>query len=367
MIFLNSKTKIVTFKIAMRLENKYIVFESKELQNQSLDFFKKKLNSSVCWQKNIMSFLNQWFNTSSYVFIKTSGSTGKPKEIKLEKNSMLESAKATCSFFNLNSNTKALLCLPTDKIGGIMMITRAMYSGMELIAIEPSSNPLNHISSKVDFAAMVALQVHESLLKNIKKLKHIKHLIIGGGSINETLEKTLIKSKINAYSTFGMTETISHIALRKIGIEKHYTTLPNINIDITNDQKLEIIAPKLLKEKLVTNDLIQKRSNYSFYWLGRSDNAIEIGGLKYLPELIEKKLKEKIFQRFVISYLPDKKNGNKIVLVIEGKQTNIKNTAFEHLDKYEKPKEIFHISQFPEKNYKIDRKKIAKVILNKLP
>lgn len=332
-----------------------------------LKMMKHWQQSEFLWKRDIGDFTLKWFDENqSHISIKTSGSTGNPKLIQHEKAKMINSAGMTCNFFKLKKQQSALLCLPVTGIGGMMMMVRAFYQNLNLITIQPNSNPLKEVVKSIDFAAMVPMQVATILEENPLKLKYLNNLIIGGGMLSKDMEQQLLDLEINAYHTFGMTETISHIALRKVGT-LNFKTLPGIKIDVDENNCLVIKAPLLLKEPLQTNDIIKKITHRSFQWLGRADNAIETGGFKVLPELVEQKINQYFTNRFFVSSIPDSKFNNKLVLILEGKpyDINLKKLS-EVLSKYEIPKEVFFIENFVESNNnKINRKETLQIVLER--
>lgn len=327
--------------------NSLILF-GKEYRFQDLQVEIRKSHVSDSWQSEFWAFVAKWLNDDSYIAVHSSGSTGKPKVIQIEKSKMLASARMTCAYFNLKKGNKALLAMSPKHIGGMMMIVRAFYAKLDLHILKAQSNPAKEISESFDFVALVPYQVKCILKENLEQIKYFKQLLIGGGQVDWELENTLIKSKIDAYSSFGMTETISHFALRKIGDEDEYTCLEGIEIEQSSENKLVIHAPMLHDGPIYTNDLIRKTSQTSFVWLGRADFAIETGGIKVIPELIEKQLVKHINERFFISYLPHDKLNNELILVIEGSSRSLNAGVFDHLEKYHQPKKIFFIPRFIE-------------------
>ena len=306
------------------------------------------------YEKSVGDFILDWFDTKSYLELNTSGTTGTPKIIRIEKQAMVNSALATGDFFNLNPGDKALHCLPTKYIAGKMMFVRSFILGLDMDFVAPSSHPLLHNDTKYDFVAMVPLQAQNSLLE----LKNVKKMIVGGAKMSKSLEKSLLKLKTETYETYGMTETITHIAAKKIG-EKYFTILPNIKISQDDRNCLVIDAPKISNETIVTNDLVELINDNQFGYLGRIDNVINSGGIKLIPEQIEDKLSNKIHSRFFVTGIQDPVLGEKVIVVIEGEKQDLDESTFDDLDKYEKPKEIFYVSKFIEtQNGKIKRKEI---------
>lgn len=294
-----------------------------------------------------IQFLEQWFNKEEFISIKTSGSTGKPKQIKLLKQHMVNSAKATCNFFNLKENNTALLCLPTKYIGGQMMVVRSIIRHLNLIVTEPSLQPLKNITEKIDFAAFTPQQVFHTLKEDKKVFSSIKNIIIGGGKIAPKLMSELTPLKNNIYSTYGMTETCSHVALKKINSDKkeYFKALPDISFEANKNSCLVINAPNVSAEKIVTNDVVNLINSTSFEWLGRFDNVINSGGIKIYPEEIEEKLQNFVSQPFYITSKKDNELGEKLIMVIKGnlsgeEKKRIINKSKEILKKHFVPKQI---------------------------
>jgi len=295
------------------------------------------------FEKPVGDFLLDWFDSKDHIEMQTSGTTGPSKIVSISKQAMVNSALATGDFFDLHPGDTALQCLPVKYVAGKMMLVRAMILGLDLEFVAPSSHPMLHDENEYDFVAMVPLQAQNSL----SELKKVKKLIVGGAKINSALEKALMKLKTEVYETFGMTETITHIAAKHIG-EKAYTVLPNVTISYDDNNCLVIHAPRISDEIIYTNDIVELVNENQFVFLGRMDNVINSGGIKLIPEQIEEKLANKINSRFFISSKEDKELGEKVVLVIESEKQDVDENLFEGLDKYEKPKEIIFIPKFKE-------------------
>ena len=309
------------------------------------------------FEKPVGHFLLNWFDDRPYVEMKTSGTTGKPKLIKLDKQAMVNSALATGDYFDLSPGDRIMHCLPVNYVAGKMMLVRAFILGLDTDFVAPTSHPfLPNNDQSYDFIAMVPLQAQNSL----KQLLNVKKLIVGGVGISKTLENKLAKLPTVVYETYGMTETITHIAAKKIG-EKAFTVLPKVTISYDENNCLVIHAPHISPKIIVTNDLVEVINENQFIFLGRRDNIVNSGGIKLIPEKIEEKLSTKISSRFFVGGIPDHTLGEKLVLVIEGDKSENLNLDFEALDKYEKPKEILFISKFVETaSGKIMRKETLK-------
>jgi len=293
------------------------------------------------FEKPVGDFLLDWFDSKDYIEMQTSGTTGDPKIIKISKQAMVNSAIATGDFFDLKPGDKALQCLPVKYVAGKMMLVRAMLLGLDLDFVAPSSHPLWNNETEYDFVAMVPLQAQNS----VSELKKVKKLIIGGAAVNKTLEKKLLKLPTMVYETYGMTETITHIAARKLG-EIAFTVLPDVTVTFDDRNCLVIHAPRISEDVIVTNDIVELLDENRFVFLGRMDNVINSGGIKLLPEQIERKLTLKMQNRFFIAAKPDAELGEKVILVIEGEKHELDATLYEDLDKYEKPKEVIFIPKF---------------------
>lgn len=342
------------FHCAFKLQGKS--FNSKE----ELIDFSKEISSEVT------GFLMEWFNKESFVELKTSGSTGNPKIIQLQKKHMVNSAKATGDYFNLPEKTTALLCMSPNYIAGKMMLLRALSLGWHLDIVEPTSNPLKNLEKQYDFSAMVPLQLYNSLAD----IHKIRKLIVGGGTVSNELLNKIQEVKTAIFATYGMTETITHIAVKKLniissGVESYYKTLPNIRISLDNRGCLIIDAPKISEEKVITNDLVELISEKEFKWLGRFDTIINSGGIKLIPEQIEEKLSAIIKNRFFVAGKRDKILGEKLILIFEGiKNDDVLNKVqyLSTLSKYETPKEIYFLEKFMEtQTRKIDRTKTLRL------
>jgi len=309
------------------------------------------------WEEALFIFLENWLDESDIIHAQTSGSTGVPKKLELKKEQMKASAKLTNQFFDLQKEDTVLLCLSTNYIAGKMMIVRALVGHLHLIAIEPTSYP--PINKPVKFTAMVPMQV-EALLNSTEGLatmNYIDKLIIGGSATSALLETKLQNVSTNCYATYGMTETVSHIALRKINgsdSSDEYRALEGVWFEQDERDCLVIHAPHLQAEPFITNDIVKLKNRNCFEWIGRFDNVINSGGVKLFPETIEKKISSFIAQRFYITSRKDEKLGEKVVLVIESEPfTELKKQQLDiqlnsNLGKFEKPREIIFTPKFEE-------------------
>ena len=276
-------------------------------------------------------FLSEWNNDSDRVLVHTSGSTGKPKPMLVEKKRMLNSARITCDFLGLKPGDSALLCMSLDYIAGKMVVVRSIERHLHLISVSPSGHPLKDVNEEITFAAMVPMQVYNTLQvpEERERLSRIRHLIIGGGAIDAALEQELqsLPGDIAIWSTYGMTETLSHIALRRINGDEPsewYQPFDSVRISQTEEGCLVIDAPQVCAETLVTNDIVEiepyiynKVEKLRFRIKGRKDNVICSGGIKIQIEEVETLLKPHLEKPFMLAKKKDGKFGEIAVLLTE--------------------------------------------------
>ena len=316
-------------------------------------------------------FLDEWNNDSERVLVHTSGSTGTPKPLWVEKRRMEASARITCDFLGLKEGDTALLCMPLDYIAGKMMVVRSLVRKLKLIVVEPTGHPLSNTTPHqlprgFTFAAMVPMQVYNSLQvpEERERLRQIRHLIIGGGAIDDALARELEDFPNYVWSTYGMTETLSHIALRRLnGAEasEWYTPFDNVSISQNEDGCLVIDAPEVCAERLVTNDIVEI-SQGRFRVVGRKDNVICSGGIKIQAEEVERALKPHLHVPFMITKRKDEKFGEIVVMMVEERgewkeergeriedslKTRLQRLCREHLPKYWQPRDFVFVERIP--------------------
>jgi O-succinylbenzoic acid--CoA ligase len=334
-----------------------------------MDFAKDLVKKGDKHEVKIGKFIQKWFDENEQIKVNTSGSTGDPKEIFLKKSHMLNSARETGVFFKLGENTSALLCLPSDFIAGKMMLVRAMTLGWDLHVVAPEKDALTQYDNDYDFVAMVPYQVNYSF----GALGKVKKLIIGGGSISEELEEKLMEVDTEVFETYGMTETVTHIAVRRInGLARseYFTALPNVRFSTDERNCLVIDAPSISDHQVITNDIVDLLTPTTFIWKGRYDHVINSGGVKLFPEAIEKKLAPYIKLPFIISSLKDQELGECVILIVKKpKEHELPDfsEAFSVLNKYERPRKVFSFSKFPYTSTgKIKRTRIIRLLEERL-
>ncbi len=364
------------------------------------------------WEKNIWQFVSDWFNPSiPSIKVFTSGSTGAPKQIEHTKQAMLNSAQMTCETLQLQKGDNALLCLPVTKIAGMMMVVRSLHAGLNLYCIEPSATPLKQLTGDIQFAlaAFTPMQLHSATkdYPQFLQAEAIQKIILGGERVSAEVLDIVRRWNNDVYATFGMTETISHIALKKLNganVDAHFKVLQGIKISTGEENRLIIEAPELGQPHLLTNDIVRivmprneascispaneiqdfslrkafvrndkthlpntfgdntNNSNQEFDWLGRTDNVINTGGVKIHPEELEQLLQPHIQPAYFIGAVPDERTGDKLVLAIEmtalsESDKQALKQAFETFPKLQRPKAVLLFNQFVRtSNGKINRK-----------
>ncbi len=315
-------------------------------------------------------FIEEWHSEQPTVRVHTSGSTGKPKELLVEKRRMEASARMTCAFLGLTSADKALLCMPLDYIAGKMMVVRSIVNAMPLLSVVPSAHPLAGLDEVPDLAAMTPMQAANTMEQPQEKelFCRIKHVIIGGGAISPSLEQELRTCPNAVWSSYGMTETLSHIALRRVSGEDAslwYTPLQGIDIGLSPEGTLRINAPALHEGTLTTNDIAEVNATGQFRIMGRKDNTINSGCVKIQIEKVEERLKEELATLlkdcnnvsadaencFMITSSPHPIFGEAVTLLIK---ENINETlrsallrSIDALPRYWRPKRIVEVALLP--------------------
>jgi len=313
----------------------------------------------------VIEFIENWQSNSLYISQQTSGSTGTPKAVKISKSQIEASAIATLNTLGIKSGDLALLCINPEYIGGKMMIARAIIGGLNISIGPINGNPLHDFEAydKIDFFSFVPYQFERILDESPDKIQLLdssKAIILGGAPVSENLaEKIKLRLKnAKVYSTYGMTETVSHVALKLINSDKieAFKALDKIKFSVDERNCLVIFAPEISgQDKLITNDVVDLISPTEFHWLGRYDFVINSGGIKIHPEIIEHMVAElladfNIDNRFFAFGLPDEKLGESLNLIIEGKcdKEKVLNLLKENLKAYHAPKRIYTVAKFIE-------------------
>ncbi len=319
-------------------------------------------------QKEIRAVIELWNEKSAQYTVKTSGSTGTPKTITLTREQLEASAKRSNSFFGLDVNSKVLMCLSPNTIGGKMMLIRALTGNYSIEVIEPSANPLSDLSGKLhySFVSLVPYQIKRILEETPEKLDLFDQVLLGGMGLSMELEKTLLSVTPSIYIGFGMTETVSHIALRKMG-NPVYEALKGVELEISDDCLL-ITDSNLGIEHMQTTDLVRLLDSTHFEWLGRADFVINSGGVKIHPENIEQAIDQFIETPFIIGGLPHETLGEACVLILETALPDKKFGAIqafiqEKFGKYAAPKRQVLSPILKTENGKIRRKETLNSIL----
>jgi O-succinylbenzoic acid--CoA ligase len=319
------------------------------------------------YESNMLEFCRNWLNGVQEFPIQTSGSTGIPKTISLTRQQMEASARRTIKLLQLKPGDHAFICLNTEYIAGLMMLVRGFMAELQMTIVEPIGNPFTLVSleEKIDFTSFVPMQLqtilHE-LPEVLPQLNQAKGILVGGAPVTPTLQREIQQIKSPVYLTYGMTETASHVALRRLNgpeAAEYYNVLDNITVGIDKRGCLTIKGDITNRELLVTNDIVELLTPTRFRWIGRADNVINTGGVKVQIEKIESGIAEAMIAivnapRFFVAAQPDELLGEKVVLVVEGEpwkqqeEQELFNSLHNFLKKFEVPKEIHYSHAFSE-------------------
>jgi O-succinylbenzoic acid--CoA ligase len=323
-----------------------IDFQQNSLEKIMLDLRARDDNDAYI--KAVQTFLEQWNSDEDRFSVKTSGTTGPLKEIAFPRASLISSARITLDNFSLKEGDTVISALPLNFVAGRMMIVRAIVGKLKVLLLHPSSNPIRDLDQPVDFAAFTPYQLQHIIQESPDKLSLIKKAIIGGSKVDDALEKAMANMSTLFFETFGMSETLTHLAIRALnGPHKadHFTILKPFQFAINNDRCLLVKAAHISDDWLTTTDIIEKIDDAHFLWLGRKDHVINSGGVKVYPETIEKKIGDTIPFPFIITKRKDAKLGEKVVLIVQADEQDFVKPDFKSLSRYEIPKEIRFVSQ----------------------
>jgi O-succinylbenzoic acid--CoA ligase len=349
-----------------------LIFNHQRYAGKELEQFSKNkiLDDGIpAWEKDIFRFILNWLDDSDSIIQYSSGTTGQSRKIHLPKISMIRSAENTCKFFDLTGGTTAVLCLPVKYIAGKMMVVRSMVANMNLLVTEPKSLPDFSGIDSADFCAMVPLQVF-NVVKNRESPVPVRRLLIGGAEITPGLIQLVQPFASEVFAGFGMAETCSHVALRRLNghdRQEDYHALSGISL--TSDERgCLVIMAEYLPQKIITNDLVQFTGPSSFIWLGRYDNLINSGGIKIVPEEVEAAVMAKAGLECTVVGLPDERFGQELVMVLEKDKapddiSQLKNNLKSLLPAHWLPKKVFRVGKLPRNDsFKIDRKRLSELI-----
>ncbi len=291
--------------------------------------------------------IQKWKDPNPFYEVTTSGSTGHPKVIRISKLHMAESARMSLKYFGLRKGTKVLLVLPTNKIGGVMLCVRAIVGKLIVKELTPRLNPLlDSEVGEVDFCSLTPAQLR-AILKEPRskiKLRKIKKILLGGSAVQEETLNEIQKLESEFFHSYGMTETISHIAVKNLTKrEKSFRALDGVTFSCDQDQRLRISAPKILQEDLLTNDLVELLGSKEMIWLGRFDNVVNSGGVKLILEDIEARIRASYRGDFYLSKEEDEDFGERIVMIAK---EEVGEEAFSKLGKFERPRNMYVVDKF---------------------
>ncbi|TXK22021.1 AMP-binding protein [Pontibacter qinzhouensis] len=319
------------------------------------------------YEVKTLEFCAEWLNGVQEFSTQTSGSTGAPKQVVLTRKQMESSALKTLRLLQIKPEDAALVCLNTEYIGGLMMLVRGLVGNLNMTILSPASNPMVQLpaSATFDLSSFVPMQLQTMLQDtpaSIEWLNSMKAILVGGAPVNMGLQRDLQRITTPVYHTYGMSETVSHIALRQLNgpaAAEYYEVLRGVEIAQDKRGCLTIKADVTNNELIITNDLVEILTPTRFRWIGRIDNTLNTGGVKVQTEKLEVAIAEALMNRdpmprFFVTSQPDELLGDKIILIVEGEPWGAEaelvlfGKLVHLLRKFEIPKEIYYSPSFSE-------------------
>ena len=315
------------------------------------------------YEAKVLDFVRRWLNGTQEFVLHTSGSTGTPAAITLRRRQLEASARRTADFFDLGPGDRALVCLNCEYIGGMMMLVRGLERSLHLTIVEPQADPFAHVAENAafDFSAFVPLQLKTVLAAgHAPRLNAMKAFLIGGAPADAMLTQELQPLQAAAWLTYGMTETCSHVALRRLN-GPHATTsfrvLPGIAAGQDERGCLTLRGDVTDDQLVVTNDVVQLLDAHTFAWLGRADFVINSGGVKVPAEKVELVLDVALAEigasrRCFVAGQPDERLGQAVTGFIEGaplsadQESQLRSLLTERLGRYEQPRQLRYVPEF---------------------
>ncbi|HEX8329695.1 MAG TPA: AMP-binding protein [Hymenobacter sp.] len=325
------------------------------------------------YEAKVLDFVRQWLNGTQEFGLTTSGSTGTPQPITLRRRQLEASARRTADFFDLGPGDRALVCLNCEYIGGMMMLVRGLERNMHLTVVEPQGNPLDLVpaDAEFDFAAFVPLQLRALLAAGqVPRLNAMKAILVGGATVDATLGTAIQGLRAPVYHTYGMTETCSHVALRRLNgpqTNTAYRVLSGIAAGQDERGCLTLRGDVTDDQLIITNDQVNLLDAHTFEWLGRADFVINSGGVKVPAEKVELVLDVALAEigesrRCFVAGQPNERLGQAVTAFIEGSplseevEKQLQALLAERLSRYEQPKQLVYVPEFAATaNGKLDR------------
>jgi O-succinylbenzoic acid--CoA ligase len=302
--------------------------------------------------------IQQWLNGAELFTFHTSGSTGAPKPIQLQRSQLLASAQGTIEALGLTSQEHVLVCMNTQFIGGAMLLIRALMLNAEITLMEPNSHPLslietNHPFTLASFAPLQVFPLMSNQHQEHEKLNRFNHILVGGAPIDVALEDLLASLSTRIYHTYGMTETVSHIALKQLGTNPYYTVLNQVQIKTDAQHCLMICCEATNNQWIQTKDVVELHNTKQFSILGRLDDVINSGGIKIWPQQIEVAIRTVLGSNITnvcVLGMPDVQLGQKVVALLEGNTQidteALKKALSKNLTRYQIPKHFYSLKAF---------------------
>ena len=337
---------------------KTVIINSKTIDINDIKKGKLDLKDFNRFEREVHKVLKAWHSNQDSFNLYTSGSTSSPKKVSFSRSKLKKSAKRTIDYFHLKPGDRIFMCLNPKFVAGFMMLIRALEGDLDLVIQTPSLNPLKSLNDDLSFqfASFTPGQA-DSIMENApQKFENIEKILIGGVSINPQLEKKLRSLRSQVFHSYGMTETLTHVAIRAVSgneTSNVFQALNGVTFGI-EDRSCLIIHDKVLNiRNLVTNDIVELLNEKSFIWQGRVDNVVNSGGIKIHLEQLEAEIDQILLEmgmklNFCLIPQEDQKLTNRIVLLLENRDQEIDKefllkTLKSKLPAHHDPKKILQI------------------------
>jgi o-succinylbenzoate---CoA ligase len=304
------------------------------------------------------------------LIVNTSGSTGEPNSVAISTTALIASTNAAHKYLGAVPGDSWSLLLPTNHIAGLNVIARATALGTKVI---DNRNVAEYVDA--DFISIVPTQLHRALTSDPKLLEHLtaaEAVLVGGGSITESLRKAAADKHVKVVTTYGMTEMCG-------GCVYSQKPLDGVEVDIDADGLIKLKAPMMASNYLNNPALWQSLTADGWFQtsdigelidgklkvVGRADDVINSGGEKISLVNIERLFNSYFPNQDVIAFgLPDAEWGERLCL---GVTANISLAdAQQKLTGINSPKEIYIFKELPKSVLgKVDRKAAIRLALGK--
>jgi O-succinylbenzoic acid--CoA ligase len=242
--------------------------------------------------------------------VATSGTTGLPQGAILTHAAVQASARITSSWLDVASTDHWLCCLPVAHIGGLSVITRALWAGTPLTVL-PTADPQGIDVAAAKGATLVSLVV--AALDRVQP-EQFRSILLGGSAIP-------VHRPANTVATYGMTETGSGIVYDGFALDEVGLRIVDGEIQVKTPSALRCYRdgtnPFTSDGWLPTGDGGSLAPDGRLTVTGRLAEVINSGGEKVWPAEVERVLGAKGHTRLAIVGRPDPDWGEVVTIVSE--------------------------------------------------